>query len=140
MGNNQVEKGILNCNFNKLIGQLIGQDGFNGEMLAKSQAIKSTVSQKITYQMKEGKFPQCIKDRNTDTTKQKLRERYPEMGNTRPIVVNSHMSKIRENLIINKIKAEKNQLLQTGNYQNGFKENKSTHINLIRQLEHMKEQ
>ncbi|KEJ82384.1 hypothetical protein OXYTRIMIC_127 [Oxytricha trifallax] len=130
-----VEKGIAECNFNKAIGQ----DGFDGKMLSKAGHLKKTINAKIQEWISKGKFPEYIKEGRLILLSKNQGELYPEIGNSRPIVVNSHLSKIIEKVIVIKIHEQKSELLVTGNYQNGFKENKSTHLNLIRLFNHIKE-
>ncbi|KEJ82925.1 hypothetical protein OXYTRIMIC_810 [Oxytricha trifallax] len=94
-----VDKGITECNFNKAIGQ----DGFDGKMLAKSENLKRTVVQTIVKWINQGTFPQYIKEGRLVLLSKNQGELYPEVNNTRPIVVNSHLSKIIEKVIVNKI-------------------------------------
>ena len=44
----------------------------------------------------------------------------------RPIMVKSHLYKIMEKTLLNKIKQRGSSLLHSSSYQNGFKENRST--------------
>ena len=48
----------------------------------------------------------------------------------RPIMIKSHIFKVMEKAILTKIKRERSKLLTSGNYQNGFKEQRSTCNNL----------
>jgi len=49
----------------------------------------------------------------------------------RPIVIKSHLAKIREKAILNKIKAGRDYLVKKKSYQTGFQQKKSTLNNLI---------
>ena len=53
----------------------------------------------------------------------------------RPIVVKSHISKIMEKTILNKIMKDRGHLLKTSEFQRGFKEGKSTLNNLAEIVE-----
>ena len=50
--------------------------------------------------------------------------------NVRPIMIKSHIFKVIEKVILNKIKSQRSKILSSGNYQNGFKEQRSTCNNL----------
>ena len=56
------------------------------------------------------------------------------MDDIRPIVVRSHLSKIMEKAILERIKSESPHLIQSQVYQTGFKEGKSTAIHASRLL------
>jgi hypothetical protein len=56
---------------------------------------------------------------------------------TRPIVVLSHITKIIEKAIVNKLKELDSQLFKVKGYQTGFKEGKSTSLNLTKLLTHI---
>ena len=56
------------------------------------------------------------------------------MDDIRPIVVRSHLSKIMEKAILERIKTESPHLIQSQVYQTGFKEGKSTGIHASRLL------
>ncbi|KEJ82444.1 hypothetical protein OXYTRIMIC_662 [Oxytricha trifallax] len=108
-------------------------------MLSKSDKLQKVVSQKVAEWINCGKFPKYLKEGRLVLLGKNQGEQYPEINNTIPIVINSHLSKIIEKVIINKLQERKSELLETGNYQNGFKENKSTHLNLIRLFDHIKD-
>jgi hypothetical protein len=55
---------------------------------------------------------------------------YPEVKDTRGITVTSHLLKVIEKVIKNRLDKEQSLLLRTGEYQTGFKEGKSTINNL----------
>ena len=52
------------------------------------------------------------------------------LSEIRPIMIKSHVFKIMEKVILNKIKSCRSQMLNSKQYQNGFKERKSTCNNL----------
>jgi len=56
------------------------------------------------------------------------------LDDIRPIVVRSHISKIMEKAILQKIKEHCPHLIETKLYQTGFKDNKSTAIHASRLL------
>ena len=56
------------------------------------------------------------------------------LDDIRPIVVRSHLSKIMEKAILERIKSESLHLIQSQVYQTGFKEGKSTAIHASRLL------
>ena len=57
------------------------------------------------------------------------------IGDIRPIVVRSHISKVMEKAILAKIRARRQHLLHTSTYQSGFKEDHSTAANISRLLQ-----
>ncbi|KEJ82912.1 Ubiquitin carboxyl-terminal hydrolase [Oxytricha trifallax] len=115
-----VEKAIKESNFNKAIGP----DGFDGKILTKSEEILKTVSEKITEWLKSGKIPQYIKEGRLILLSKTSGEHYPEVNNTRAIIVNSHLNKIVEKVIVNKLQEKGSELMRKGNQQSGFKQKK----------------
>ena len=58
-----------------------------------------------------------------------------QIDNTRPIVVNSHITKVIEKAILIRLRKLNSKLLDTDKYQTGFKEGNMTHFNLARVFE-----
>ena len=83
----------------------------------------------IPSHLKEGRLVALSKKKNDSTV---------TVNDIRPIVINSHITKIIEKAILNKLKLLKSKLLRVGNYQNGFREGKSTGINLFKVLKLVK--
>lgn len=79
----------------------------------------------VPSHLKEGRLVALSKKKNSSAV---------TLNDIRPIVINSHITKIMEKAIILKLKQLNSRLLHVGNYQSGFKEGKSTAINLYKVL------
>ncbi|KEJ82849.1 hypothetical protein OXYTRIMIC_389 [Oxytricha trifallax] len=119
-GLNEVEQSIRECNFNKAIGP----DGFYEKILGRSKSTRKTGCMKIASWLNAGQIPQYLKEGRLILLSKTAGDRYPEVNNARPIEVNSNLGKIIEKVILYKLQSGKCSLLQTGNYQSRFKENK----------------
>ena len=62
-----------------------------------------------------------------------------EMSDTRLITVRTHLLKILEKTIMYKLLEENSDLIKVGGYQNGFTKGSSTHQNILKMLEIVKD-
>ena len=114
------------CNFNKAIGP----DGFDGLILERNPDIKERLAREIMNALNTNQVEEHLKiARLVPISKNKGSEIARE-NEIRPIAVKSHIFKIMERAVMNKIKDTKSKLLESGRYQNGFKEGRATANNL----------
>ncbi len=64
----------------------------------------------------------------------KVKSEICQIDDTRPIMVLSHITKVVEKAILNKLNELGSKIFNVGGYQTGFKEGKSTSLNLTRVL------
>ena len=82
-------------------------------------------SNKIHSHLREGRLVALSKKKNHDAV---------SLRDIRHIVINSHLTKIMEKAILMKLKSIDSSVLRVGRYQSGFREGKSTGINLMKVL------
>ena len=121
----EIATALSECNFNKGIGP----DGFDG-IIKIDEEVKAILTREITAMINSGQVPDHLKiARLVPLTKIKGSST-ATIQDVRPIMIKSHIYKVMEKVILNKIKGERSRLLTSGNYQNGFKEQRSTCNNL----------
>ena len=122
----EIATALSQCNFNKGIGP----DGFDGSIIVKDEEIKAILTKDITAMINSDQVPDHLKiARLVPLTKIKGSST-ATIQDVRPIMIKSHIYKVTEKVILNKIKNERSRMLTSGNYQNGFKEQRSTCNNL----------
>ena len=122
----EIATALSQCNFNKGIGP----DGFDGRIIQKDEEVKAILTKEITAMINCGQVPDHLKiARLVPLTKMKGTST-ATIQDVRPIMIKSHIYKVMEKAILNRIKDERSRLLISGNYQNGFKEQRSTCNNL----------
>ena len=122
----EIATALSQCNFNKGIGP----DGFDGRIIEKDEEVKAILVKEITAIINSGQIPDHLKiARLVPLTKSKG-STTASIQDVRPIMIKSHIYKVIEKAILNKVKGEGSRMLTSGNYQNGFKENRSTCNNL----------
>ncbi len=102
-------------------------DGLN----LTNPVIRFNVKEHLTRCCNSKKFPAHLKEGRLVLLSKSASE-IAEISNTRPIVVLSHLSKITEKMIVNKLNSIESKLLDTGDYQTGFKKKSMTHFNLTK--------
>ncbi|KEJ82495.1 hypothetical protein OXYTRIMIC_092 [Oxytricha trifallax] len=90
-----VMKCIAECNLNKAKGQ----DGFDGKILSKSESMRKIISDKIVECLNTGSIPQYLKKGRLILLSKIQGDQCPDISNTRPIVVNSHLKKQSKRLL-----------------------------------------
>ena len=122
----EIQTAIDQCNFNKGIGP----DGFDGRIFERDPSIREFISEEIKDTLNRGEISNHLKiARLVPLTKIKGRS-VASVEEIRPIMIKSHLFKIIEKVVLNKIKSTRSTLLHSGDYQNGFKEQRSTCNNL----------
>lgn len=122
----EVTAAISQCNFNKGIGP----DGFDGMIFQKDPTIKEFIAHEIVNMLHEGAIPDHLKRARLVPLTKIKGSSVATIDDIRPIMIKSHIFKVIEKAILNKIKQSSSTLLSSGDYQNGFKEQRSTNNNL----------
>ena len=123
-----MEQAINECNFDKGLGP----DGFDGKLL-KNPKIRANVKEFVARSINHSSFPEYLKEgRLVLFTKNGKDEAAVE--ETRPIVITSHLTKLIEKTLLVRLKKCDSALLKVGSYQTGFKNDRSTHMNLSKLL------
>ncbi len=92
-----IDNAILACNFSKGLGP----DGFDGKLL-EDPGIRKKVVDFLVESCNKGTFPQYMKQGRL-VLLSKTVEEIAEVGNTRPIIVLPHLTKIAEKAIVAKL-------------------------------------
>ena len=117
-------------NFNKGLGP----DCFDGNMLRMSEGLNERIMGEITEAMNNMNIPEYLRVGRL-VPLQKTSSKGPVgLDEIRPIVVRSHVSKIMEKAILEKINQTCPHMIASKMYQTGFKEGKSTAIHASRLL------
>ena len=102
---------IKQTNFQKSLGP----DGFDGQIM-KDASVKEAVADQLASMLTNGHLPSFFKSGRLVLLSKKTSKSVVPVEETRPIVVNSHLYKICEKAILNKLKSMKSGLLHTGDY------------------------
>ena len=106
------------CNFNKGIGP----DGFDGTACMMDQHLRHRVTTEIAQLMSQGTLPKYLREGRLVPLSKVKDSNNVKLGDIRPIVVRSHLSKVVEKTLLNRIKLGSWHLLETQYYQTGFKD------------------
>ena len=117
-------------NFNKGLGP----DGFDGNMLKGNGDLNNKITAEITDALNSMDIPEYLRVGRLIRLQKTSTKEPVALDEIRPIVVRSHISKIMEKAILDKIKKTCPHLIASKTYQTGFKENKSTAIHASRLL------
>lgn len=120
-----VDKAIAECNFSKALGP----DEFDGNCIKKDEKTKVEIQKFVLNSLNKNKIPDYLKEAKLILLS---KSSSPEttVDNTRPVMVLSHLTKIIEKCIKNKLEEMGSKMLETGSYQSGFKQGMSTQKNL----------
>lgn len=119
------------CNFEKAIGP----DGFDGKIIKMNNELKQKLAFDIKNRMNSNQIPSHLREGRLVALSKNKNNNAPSLNDIRPIVINSHLTKIMERAILLKLNSMNSSLLKVGRYQTGFKEGKSTGINLMKILQ-----
>ena len=106
------------CNFNKGIGP----DGFDGTACKMDQYLRDRVTTEIAQLMSQGTLPKYLREGRLVPLSKVKESNNVKLGDIRPIVVRSHLSKVVEKTLLHRIKLGSWHLLETQYYQTGFKD------------------
>ena len=117
-------------NFNKGLGP----DCFDGNMLRSNVELHDKIVTEITDALNEMKIPEYLRVGRLVPLQKTTTKGPVGLDEIRPIVVRSHVSKIMEKAILEKIYKTCPHVIASKVYQTGFKEGKSTAIHASRLL------
>ena len=117
-------------NFNKGLGP----DCFDGNMLKSSVELNDKVMLEITDALNDMRIPEYLRVGRLVPLQKTSTKGPVGLDEIRPIVVRSHVSKIMEKAILEKIHKMCPHMIASKVYQTGFKEGKSTAIHASRLL------
>ena len=117
-------------NFNKGLGP----DCFDGIMLKSSSDLNDRLLVEITDALNTANLPEYLKVGRLVPLQKTATKGPVALDEIRPIVVRSHISKIMEKAILEKINTTCPHVIASKTYQTGFKEGKSTAIHASRLL------
>jgi hypothetical protein len=118
-------------NFNKGLGP----DCFDGNTLKSSSDLNDRLMVEITDALNTANLPEYLKVGRLVPLQKTATKGPVALDEIRPIVVRSHISKIMEKAILEKINATCPHVIASKTYQTGFKEGKSTAIHASRLLQ-----
>ena len=117
-------------NFNKGLGP----DCFDGNTLKSSSDLNDRLMVEITDALNTANLPEYLKVGRLVPLQKTATKGPVALDEIRPIVVRSHISKIMEKAILEKINTTCPHVIASKTYQTGFKEGKSTAIHASRLL------
>ena len=112
----------------------LGPDGFDGSMLKNFEDLNDKITGEITEALNTMNIPGYLGVGRLVPLQKTSTKGPVALDEIRPIVVRSHVSKIMEKAILDKIKKTCPHLIASKTYQTGFKEHKSTAIHASRLL------
>ena len=112
----------------------LGSDGFDGRMLKNFADLNDKITGEITEALNTMNIPGYLGVGRLVPLQKTSTKGPVALDEIRPIVVRSHVSKIMEKAILDKIKKTCPHLIASKTYQTGFKEHKSTAIHASRLL------
>jgi hypothetical protein len=117
-------------NFNKGLGP----DCFDGNMLKSSAELNDKIMAEVVDALNTKRIPEYLRVGRLVPLQKTLTKDPVGLDEIRPIVVRSHVSKIMEKAILEKINTTCPHVIASKMYQTGFKEGKSTAIHASRLL------
>ena len=125
-----IREATRQSNFNKGLGP----DCFDGSLLNRNEQLGNKVLQEIADALNNSQIPEYLKVGRLVPLQKTFTKGPCSLDEIRPIVVRSHLSKIMEKAILDRIKTQAPHLIASKVYQTGFKEGKSTAIHASRLL------
>jgi len=125
-----IDNAINESNFNKGLGP----DYFDGNLIKNNETLRVKVNFEIANALNMRVIPDHLKSGRLVPLQKTLTKGPVSLDDIRPIVVRSHISKIMEKAILQKIHDTCPHLIATKMYQTGFKKSKSTAIHISRLL------
>lgn len=125
-----IDNAIKDSNFNKGLGP----DYFDGNLIKNNETLRVKINFEIANALNMRVIPDHLRSGRLVPLQKTLTKGPVSLDDIRPIVVRSHISKIMEKAILQKIHDTCPHLIATKMYQTGFKESKSTAIHISRLL------
>ena len=107
-----IEEAIKECNFNKVIGP----DGFDGKILEKDEEIKEKIVKEIRTALNRNEIGRHLKIARLVPLSKNKGSDIARVNEIRPIAVKSHLFKIMERAVENKLKQSGSRLLKCDGY------------------------
>ena len=117
-----IARAVKQTNFNKGLGP----DGFDGNVLTKSPELHDKVCFDIAAALNRGDIPDHLKVGRMVALSKRKGSSIASSKEVRHIAILSHLSKVIEKAVLDKIVETKSELLKTKLYQHGFKRGKGT--------------
>lgn len=108
----EIRSAAKQCKFKKGIGN----DGFDGEVIGKDEALDSKIFADIAAALNERKIPEFLKHGRLIPLSKIRTQATVKVDDIRPIVVKSHLTKIIEKAIFARVKDSHEHLFKTGPY------------------------
>ena len=96
----EVDAAMEDCNFNNGIGP----DGFDGTACKTNSQIRMRVTLEIAQLMTQGTLPSYLREGRLVPLSKVKESNNVKLGDIRPIVVRSHLSKVVEKTLLQRIK------------------------------------
>ena len=125
-----IREATKQSNFNKGLGP----DCFDGNALIKNIELSEKVLSEIADSLNNSTIPEYLRVGRLVPLQKTFTKGPCALDEIRPIVVRSHLSKIMEKAILERVKSQYPHLIASKVYQTGFKEGKSTAIHASRLL------
>ncbi len=125
-----IDIAIKESNYNKGLGP----DYFDGNLIKNNETLRAKINFEIANALNMRVIPDHLRSGRLVPLQKTLTKGPVSLDDIRPIVVRSHISKIMEKAILQKIHDTCPHLIATKMYQTGFKESKSTAIHISRLL------
>ena len=107
-----IEEAIKECNFNKAIGP----DGFDGKIIEKDEKIKEKIIKEIRMALNRNEIGRHLKTARLVPISKNKGSDIARVNEIRPIAVKSHLFKIMERAVENKLKQSGSRLLKCDGY------------------------
>ena len=125
-----IQEATRQSNFNKGLGP----DCFDGNIICQNEQLGTKITTEIATALNNSQIPDYLKVGRLVPLQKTFTKGPCSLDEIRPIVVRSHISKIMEKAILERIKNTCPHLIKSKVYQTGFKEGKSTAIHVSRLL------
>jgi hypothetical protein len=106
----------------------------DGTMIQRNQELRIKMATDIANSLNKGEIPQHLKNSRLIPLSKRKSSSIASLQEVRTIAVSSHILKIFEQSILNKLQETQSQLLKTRNYQSGFKNGVGVHRNIAKLL------
>ena len=100
------------CNFNKGVGP----DGFDGNVLKNNDQLRQRIVNELSHMMSQCRLPEYMRQGRLVPLSKAKESNNVKVEDIRPIVVRSHLSKIVEKALLERIRKHSWHLLETQYY------------------------
>ena len=107
-----IEQAMSMCNFNKGVGP----DGFDGNILKNNEQLRQRIVNELSHMMSQCRLPEYMRQGRLVPLSKVKESNNVKVEDIRPIVVRSHLSKIVEKALLERIRKHSWHLLETQYY------------------------